>query len=67
MPHVKTRFVRADELRTGQLVWDKGQEHEVLKVRDLSDGRLELTLQPQEGTEVELKVAPWTQVPLIDE
>ena len=64
---VKTRFVRADEVRVGQLVWDKDAEHQVLRVRDLSDGRLELTLQPQEGDSVEVKMAPWTQVPLIDE
>ena len=63
---VKTRFVRADEVRAGQLVWQGGAEHEILRVRDLSDGRLELTLQTNQGDAVEVKLAPWAQLPIID-
>ena len=64
---MKTRFVRADEVRVGQLIWHSDAEHKVLRVRDLSDGRLELTLQLQEGSEVLVHMAPWTQVPVIEE
>lgn len=64
---VKTRFVRADEVRVGQLVWQSGAEHEILRVRDLSDGRLELTLQAAQGGSVEVKLAPWAQLPVIDD
>ena len=64
---MKTRFVRADELRVGQHVWQNDAEHEILRVRDLSDGRLELTLQPHLGDVVEVKLAPWAQLPVIEE
>jgi len=64
---VKTRFVRADEVRVGQLVWQSGAEHAILRVRDLSDGRLELTLQAQQGASVEVKLAPWAQLSVIDD
>jgi hypothetical protein len=63
---VKTHFVRADELRVGQRVWQSDAEHEILRVRDLSDGRLELTLQPHQGGAVEVRLAPWAQLPVID-
>lgn len=63
---VKTRFVRADEVRIGQLIWQGGAEHEILRVRDLSDGRLELTLQSDQGGEIEVKLAPWAQLPVIE-
>jgi hypothetical protein len=63
---VKTRFVRADEVRVGQRVWQSGAEQEILRVRDLSDGRLELTVRPQQGGAVELRLAPWAQLAVID-
>lgn len=63
---VKTRFVRADEVRVGQLIWQGNAEHAILRVRDLSDGRLELTLQSHHGDAVEVKLAPWAQLPVID-
>jgi hypothetical protein len=41
-------------------------EYQVLRVRDLADGRLGLTLRPGTGDAFELRVAPWTQLTVVD-
>ena len=63
---MKTRFVRADELRVGQLVWEREEEHQLLRVRDAADGTLVLTLRPAMGPALEVRVAPWAQLSVIE-
>ena len=63
---MKTRVVRADEVHAGQLVLEMDAEYQVLRVRDLSDGRLALLLRPGIGTVFELRVAPWVQLTVVD-
>lgn len=60
------RSVRADEVHVGQLVLEMDAEYQVLKVRDLSDGRLALMLRPGIGRAFELRVAPWAQLTVVD-
>ena len=60
------RFVRADEVHVGQLVLEMDAEYQVLRVRDLSDGRLALMLRPSTGRAFELRVAPWTQLAVVE-
>jgi hypothetical protein len=61
-----TRFVRADEVHVGERVTEMDAEYQVLRVRDLADGRLGLTLRPGTGDAFELRVPPWTQLTVVD-
>jgi hypothetical protein len=63
---VGTRLVRADEVHVGQLVLEMDAEYQVVRVRDLSDGRLALLLRPDTGGAFELRVAPWAQLTVVD-
>jgi hypothetical protein len=49
MVDIECQIVRADEVRLGQLLWETRAEHEVLRVRDLSAERLELTVHRRTG------------------
>jgi len=63
---VEKRIVRADEVHIGQLVLEMDAEYQVVRVRDLSDGRLALMLQPGIGRAFELRVAPWVQLTVVE-
>jgi hypothetical protein len=41
-------------------------DYQVLRVRDLADGRLGFTLRPSTGDAFELRVPPWTQLTVVD-
>ncbi len=60
------RVVRADEVPVGTRIWTEDGEHQVIRVRDLWDGRLSLTLRPPMGPAVELTVLPWETLRVLD-
>jgi len=60
------RFVRADEIHTGDVVWHGNHEQLLVKVRDAFDGRLVLTLRPSIGKTTDLKIAPWDVLSVVD-
>ena len=63
---MKTHFVRADEVRVGHVVWHSDAQHQVLRVRDASDGGLVLTLRPAIGRAIDVKVPPWEHIAVIE-
>jgi len=62
----RTRLVRADEISVGSRVWNVDQEQEVLRIRDLFDGRLVLTLRSPIGPATELSILPWAYLQVMD-
>ena len=55
----RTRLIRADEIPVGSRIWTEQQQREVLRVRDLFDGRLTFTLRSGAGPTTELNILPW--------
>ena len=58
--------MRADEVRIGTRVWSDGEERLVMRIRDLFDGRLMLTLRRPIGPATEITLLPWETLSVIE-
>jgi hypothetical protein len=64
---MKTRLVRADDVRIGDHLWSDNAELAILHIRDAADGHVVLTLRPAMGRSTELKLPPWAPLAVVGE